>query len=26
SHPALKRHVFYRLSRDDWSARKRAAR
>jgi RimJ/RimL family protein N-acetyltransferase len=26
SHPALKRHVFYRLSRVDWSARKRAAR
>ncbi|TPL95545.1 GNAT family N-acetyltransferase [Mesorhizobium sp. B2-3-12] len=26
SHPALKRHVFYRLSRQDWQARKRAAR
>jgi RimJ/RimL family protein N-acetyltransferase len=26
SHPALKRHVFYRLSRAEWSARKRAAR
>jgi RimJ/RimL family protein N-acetyltransferase len=26
SHPALKRHVFYRLSLVDWSARKRAAR
>ncbi|RWX59841.1 N-acetyltransferase, partial [Mesorhizobium sp. M4B.F.Ca.ET.089.01.1.1] len=26
SHPALKRHVFYRLARDDWQARKRAAR
>lgn len=26
SHPALKRHVFYRLSRIDWEARKRAAR
>ncbi|QKD03223.1 GNAT family N-acetyltransferase [Mesorhizobium loti] len=25
SHPALKRHVFYRLSRDDWHARKKAA-
>ncbi|MFD2055599.1 GNAT family N-acetyltransferase [Mesorhizobium calcicola] len=26
SHPALKRHVFYRLSRADWEQRKRAAR
>ncbi|UDL89772.1 GNAT family N-acetyltransferase [Mesorhizobium sp. PAMC28654] len=26
SHPALKRHVFYRLSRTDWNTRKRAAR
>ncbi|PDQ19185.1 GNAT family N-acetyltransferase [Mesorhizobium sanjuanii] len=26
SHPALKRHVFYRLSHDNWLARKRAAR
>ena len=26
SHPALKRHVLYRLSRQDWQARKRAAR
>jgi RimJ/RimL family protein N-acetyltransferase len=25
SHPALKRHVLYRLSRDDWQARKKAA-
>ncbi|TIT66600.1 MAG: GNAT family N-acetyltransferase [Mesorhizobium sp.] len=25
SHPALKRHVFYRLPRQDWQARKRAA-
>jgi len=26
SHPTLKRHVFYRLSRADWEQRKRAAR
>lgn len=26
SHPHLKRHVLYRLSREDWQARKRAAR
>ncbi|AZO62329.1 N-acetyltransferase [Mesorhizobium sp. M1A.F.Ca.IN.022.07.1.1] len=26
SHPHLKRHALYRLSRDDWQARKRAAR
>jgi len=26
SHPALKRHVLYRLLRQDWQARKRAAR
>ncbi|MET2826140.1 GNAT family N-acetyltransferase [Mesorhizobium shangrilense] len=26
SHPALMRHVFYRLSRINWEARKRAAR
>ncbi|MER9795785.1 GNAT family N-acetyltransferase [Mesorhizobium sp. M0142] len=26
SHTALRRHVFYRLSRIDWQARKRAAR
>ncbi|MER9893649.1 GNAT family N-acetyltransferase [Mesorhizobium sp. M0119] len=26
SHTALRRHVFYRLSRTDWHARKRAAR
>ncbi|KRB33181.1 GNAT family acetyltransferase [Mesorhizobium sp. Root695] len=26
SHPHLKRHVLYRLSRQDWQARKRAAR
>ncbi len=26
SHPSLKRHVLYRLSRHDWQARKRAAR
>lgn len=26
SHPALKPHVLYRLSRDSWQARKRAAR
>jgi RimJ/RimL family protein N-acetyltransferase len=26
SHPALKRHVLYRLSRADWEQRKRAAR
>ncbi|PBB21084.1 GNAT family N-acetyltransferase [Mesorhizobium sp. WSM4313] len=26
SHPHLKRHVLYRLSRRDWQARKRAAR
>lgn len=26
SHTALRRHVFYRLSRTDWQARKRAAR
>ena len=26
SHPALKRHVLYALSRKDWQARKRAAR
>jgi RimJ/RimL family protein N-acetyltransferase len=26
SHPALKRHVFYRLTSKDWRARKRAAR
>ncbi len=25
SHPALKRHVLYRLSREDWQARKKAA-
>ncbi|WP_027169062.1 GNAT family N-acetyltransferase [Mesorhizobium sp. WSM3224] len=25
SHPHLKRHVLYRLSREDWTARKRAA-
>ena len=25
SHPALKRHVLYRLSRKDWQARKKAA-
>ncbi|TIS85354.1 MAG: GNAT family N-acetyltransferase, partial [Mesorhizobium sp.] len=25
SHPALKRHVLYRLPRQDWQARKRAA-
>ncbi|RJT41838.1 N-acetyltransferase [Mesorhizobium waimense] len=25
SHPSLKRHVLYRLSRQDWQARKRAA-
>lgn len=25
THPQLKRHVMYRLSRDDWQARKRAA-
>ena len=26
SHPHLKRHVMYRLSREDWQARKRTAR
>lgn len=26
SHPHLKRHVMYRLSREDWQVRKRAAR
>jgi RimJ/RimL family protein N-acetyltransferase len=25
SHPHLRRHVFYRLSREDWQARKKAA-